>query len=275
MTSTLKLKWPDPSWQCWFVKTFEEVSRVCFWRKRENLMADIRSEVWGRMKVWVLKLKQSLSTEGLWRCRRSTIWGGRSSDWVVTHGSSFRFVFDLFRKWEQVKAESHSKPIQNKVVLPRHNYIMVCLQILPSEHSQGSQICRKPAFLAQNKLLLCNCSNPMRYICKKVQICKTYFVFTKVLSSLTLTQSLWCQGVKLVVRTSTLTAARPGWATSNEVSGSSPPTSVSGCITSFLYFICMQDRPYFTAQHVEADNAKTMWLVSGVFHSGDDSSGWQ
>ena len=61
----------------------------------------------------------------------------------------------------------------------------------------------------------------------------THFVFTKALSSLTLTQSLWRQGVKLLVRTSTLTAARPGWVTQNRVSDSSLPVWVSGCITNF------------------------------------------
>ena len=56
---------------------------------------------------------------------------------------------------------------------------------------------------------------------------------------------------------STLTAARPYWVTSYEVSGSLLPTSVSSHITSFPPLTCTQDWPYFTAQHdVAKDNTE-------------------
>ena len=46
-----------------------------------------------------------------------------------------------------------------------------------------------------------------------------------------------------------MTAARPGWVTLNEVSGSSLPVSVSGHIANFLLFICLWDQTHFAAQH--------------------------
>ena len=52
-----------------------------------------------------------------------------------------------------------------------------------------------------------------------------------------------CQNVSI------MTAARPEWMTSNKVSGSSLLMSVSGRITIFPPFICMQDQPYFAARH--------------------------
>ena len=59
--------------------------------------------------------------------------------------------------------------------------------------------------------------------------------------------------------------ARPGWVTSNEVSGSSLPSSVSSRITSFLLFICMWDWPHFAAQpNVAKDSTKNSWLFSMV-----------
>ena len=65
--------------------------------------------------------------------------------------------------------------------------------------------------------------------------------------------------MKPVVRIyiSMLAAARPGWVTLNEVSGSSLPLSVSGHITSFLPSIFMPYQPHSTAQHnVAKDNTE-------------------
>ena len=47
----------------------------------------------------------------------------------------------------------------------------------------------------------------------------------------------------------TLTAARPGWVTLNEVSGSSLPTSVTSLITGFSPFSSVLDWPHIQALH--------------------------
>ena len=61
----------------------------------------------------------------------------------------------------------------------------------------------------------------------------------------------------------TLTAARPGWVTSNEISGNSLPSSASSCITSSLPFICLRDWPHFAAQRtVMKDYAENSALIS-------------
>ena len=63
-----------------------------------------------------------------------------------------------------------------------------------------------------------------------------------------------------------------GWHQLNEVSGSSLPVSVSGRITSFLLFICMQGWPHFTVQHNVAKDKAENWLFLILFCSCDDSS---
>ena len=73
-------------------------------------------------------------------------------------------------------------------------------------------------------------------------------------------------GEKSVVKTLQLTAVRPGWVTSNEVNGSSLPTSFPPCV-------CMRNQPHFAAQHnVTKDNAKNLALFFFFFRSRDDSS---
>ena len=55
-----------------------------------------------------------------------------------------------------------------------------------------------------------------------------------------------------------LTAARPGWVTSNEVSGSSLLCQFPAAL-SVSPFTRMQDQPHFVAEHnVVKDNAKNM-----------------
>ena len=50
--------------------------------------------------------------------------------------------------------------------------------------------------------------------------------------------------------------------TCSEVSGSSLPRSVLGCITSFLLFVCIQGRPHFTAQqNITKDSAENFLLL--------------
>ena len=75
-----------------------------------------------------------------------------------------------------------------------------------------------------------------------------------------------CQNV------STMTAARPGWVTSNKVSGSSLFMSVSDCITTFPPFICMQNQPYFAAQHNVTKNMQKAPTLLKKYCSCDDSS---
>ena len=93
------------------------------------------------------------------------------------------------------------------------------------------------------------------------------FFFNLSLFFLFLTQSLslWHWGMKLVVRTFFYIfyinfdscQARVG----DTEQGSSLPTSVSSCITSFLPFICLQDWPHFIAQHkVAKDNAENAFF---------------
>ena len=50
-----------------------------------------------------------------------------------------------------------------------------------------------------------------------------------------------------------------------QVGGSSLPTSVSGCIPSFLLFICMWDQPHFTAQHNVKETQKTPLVFFSLF----------
>ena len=73
-----------------------------------------------------------------------------------------------------------------------------------------------------------------------------------------------------------MTAARPWWVTSNEVSGSSLSVWLSGRITTrFPPFICMRGRPHFAAQHkVAKDDAENSWPFFFLFFSWsrDDSS---
>ena len=88
----------------------------------------------------------------------------------------------------------------------------------------------KNTFLMQNKPLSHNCSNPLYLLCiKKVHILMTKCILVKgfklsVLLSLTLSLMSGCE------------VDWPWWVTSKEVSSSSLPTSVSGCITSFTSF---------------------------------------
>ena len=76
---------------------------------------------------------------------------------------------------------------------------------------------------------------------------------------LSLCLMLWCE--VNCQKAPTLTAVGPGKVTSDEISGSSLPMSVSSCITSFLPLVCSRDRPHFTAQHnVVKDSAENSWV---------------
>ena len=68
---------------------------------------------------------------------------------------------------------------------------------------------------------------------------------------------------------STLTVARLGWVTLYEVSGSSLPTSVSGCITSFPPLICMRDNHIL---QLSIMLQKTMQKTCELFFYGRDGS---
>ena len=71
--------------------------------------------------------------------------------------------------------------------------------------------------------------------------------------------------------TSTLTASRPGWVTSNKVSGRSLPTSVSSCITSFPLFINLHTRGTDHILKLSTMSQKTMQTLTWFFHSDDSS----
>ena len=86
----------------------------------------------------------------------------------------------------------------------------------------------------QNSPLSCNCSNPCIYYTQKSHMeCVLIKDFKQSLSC-SVSESLRCWGVKLDVRTYQLwqLPGQSGWQWTR---------SVSGCITSFLLFICMQD----------------------------------
>ena len=79
-------------------------------------------------------------------------------------------------------------------------------------------------------------------VCIAYTGCLVYmWMWHRTKGCLSFVQPLWCRDAVCCQIISTLTVARPGWWTSNEVSGSSLSTPVSGCITCCLPFVCDQD----------------------------------
>ena len=71
-------------------------------------------------------------------------------------------------------------------------------------------------------------------ICTVYTVYMTMWMWHRTKGCLSLAQPLWHQDAVCCQIIATLTVARSGWWTSNEVSGSSLPTPIFGCITCYI-----------------------------------------
>ena len=123
---------------------------------------------------------------------------------------------------------------------------------------QGSQICRQtvqnnPTLIQLLKtiLLSSNCSTSMCLLllyAKNSLYDRVHFnlkLWVGLYMALSRPQSLWHQSAVSCENLSTMTAARPGWVTRTRMRSVTVHSLqlVSGCITNFPPFICIQDWP--------------------------------